>query len=103
MENKGATDKRCGECWKIISLFDAHSYPNTPRYQLPEKDKQTIKPVDGDDWLASLKSIHYADGNFSCVELHGEIAALNQWGLDKSGSYVSDVDIAYVPDTRQLA
>ena len=65
--------------------------------------QKKTKPVDGDDWLASLQSIHYADGNFSCVELHGEIAALNQWGLDKSGSYVSDMDIAYVPDTRQLA
>ena len=35
--------------------------------------------------------------------MHGEIAALNQWSLDKSWSNVCDVNIAYVPDIRQLA
>ena len=84
-------------------LFYSHSNPNKPWYHLPEKNKQTIEPVDGDYRFASLYSIHYAYGNLSCVELHGEIASLNQWSLDKSGSYVSDVNIAYLSDARKLA
>ena len=84
-------------------LFNIHSNPNEPRYHLPEEDKQTVEPVDGDYWLAPFESIDYVDGNFPYIKLYREITALYHRGLDESRTYVGDMNIADVSYSRQLA
>lgn len=86
-----------------ISSSYSHPHPNGPRYHLPEEDKQTIGPVDGDDGLAPFESVHYADGHFGGVELHGKVTSLYQGSLYKARTYIRDVNIPYFPDVRQLA
>ena len=90
------------KCSVYSASFDPHSYPNEPRYHLPEEDKQAVEPVDGDYRLAPFESFYYADGYFSRIKLHREVTSFYQRSLDESRTYVGDVDIADVPYSRQL-